>query len=213
MRIAPKTALKFLLVFALGIPTAVFLGRTIARAQDQAGGERQTRPAPDRDETASRSQLDPQVRKRLQQAARSFAEQVAGKDDARFVQVFERAYQLAEESALQAGRETRAAKALSPVPEGLSLEEAIRRREASQASADSIFNDPTYVENYRKLLEQGASPRIVGGVDTDPGEFPDCVAVGSETGWCCTGTLVAPNVVVTAGHCDGGCASRVYFGL
>ena len=52
--------------------------------------------------------------------------------------------------------------------------------------------------------------RIIGGVPTS--DFPDCVAVGSNTGWCCSGTLVAPNVVVTAGHCHAECASRVLIG-
>jgi secreted trypsin-like serine protease len=40
---------------------------------------------------------------------------------------------------------------------------------------------------------------IFGGQETD--EFPDCCAVGNELGWFCTGTLIAPNLVVTARHC------------
>jgi len=53
--------------------------------------------------------------------------------------------------------------------------------------------------------------RIVGGVPVKT--FSDCVAVGTATQWCCTGTLVAPNVVVTAGHCErGGCGSRIFVG-
>jgi hypothetical protein len=40
------------------------------------------------------------------------------------------------------------------------------------------------------------------GFADDDDAFPDCVAVGSEQdGYCCTGTLIAPNVVLTAGHC------------
>ena len=50
-------------------------------------------------------------------------------------------------------------------------------------------------------------------MEVDPGDFPDCVAVGSNTSFCCTGTLIGPNVVVTAGHCHaGGCALRVFIG-
>ena len=30
----------------------------------------------------------------------------------------------------------------------------------------------------------------------------DCVAVGDDEFWGCTGTLIAPNVVLTAGHCE-----------
>jgi Trypsin len=40
---------------------------------------------------------------------------------------------------------------------------------------------------------------IVGGMPTT--NFPDCCAVGNQSGYFCTGTLIAPNVVVTAGHC------------
>lgn len=49
---------------------------------------------------------------------------------------------------------------------------------------------------------------IVGGKRVRRGDFPDCCAVGDDTEWYCSGTLIAPNVVVTAGHCDF--ATRVY---
>jgi len=66
-----------------------------------------------------------------------------------------------------------------------------------------------YIENAKQLIPN--RKRIIGGIPT--ADFPDCVAVGSDTAWCCSGTLVAPNVVVTAGHCvAGGCASRVFVG-
>jgi len=42
---------------------------------------------------------------------------------------------------------------------------------------------------------------IVGGRRARPGDFADCCAVGNEQGYFCTGTLIAPNVVVTAKHC------------
>lgn len=42
---------------------------------------------------------------------------------------------------------------------------------------------------------------IIGGVETD--EFPDCCAVGNDEEYYCSGTLIAPNVVVTADHCRG----------
>lgn len=47
---------------------------------------------------------------------------------------------------------------------------------------------------------------IVGGEETEA--FPDCCAVGNDTGYYCTGTLIAPNVVVTAQHCES--ATRVF---
>jgi len=49
-------------------------------------------------------------------------------------------------------------------------------------------------------------------------EHPDCVAVGTPTSWLCSGTLIGPNTVVTAGHCfekakaRGELLTRVFFG-
>lgn len=40
---------------------------------------------------------------------------------------------------------------------------------------------------------------ILGGTETT--DFPDCCALGDDTEWYCSGTLIAPNVVVTAKHC------------
>jgi secreted trypsin-like serine protease len=75
--------------------------------------------------------------------------------------------------------------------------------------ADSVYSDAVFQANARKLFHD--RHRIVGGVAT--GEFPDCVAVGDAQGWCCTGTLLAPRVVVTAAHCArDGCSDRVLVG-
>ena len=49
------------------------------------------------------------------------------------------------------------------------------------------------------LLARPAPP-IVGGTKAKPGEWPDVVAVLGTQG-ACTGTLIAPDVVLTAGHC------------
>jgi secreted trypsin-like serine protease len=79
----------------------------------------------------------------------------------------------------------------------------------AEPPADSIYTDPVYLANMRAVVADHA--RIIGGVPTS--DFPDCVAVGSADAWCCSGTLVSPNVVVTAGHCvEGGCAARVFLG-
>jgi secreted trypsin-like serine protease len=51
----------------------------------------------------------------------------------------------------------------------------------------------------------------VGGAKVPPGQFLDCVAVGNDTDWGCTGTLIAKNVVLTAGHCAD-FATRIYIG-
>jgi secreted trypsin-like serine protease len=45
------------------------------------------------------------------------------------------------------------------------------------------------------------SQAIVGGQNASPGEWPAVAAI-SFGGFSCTGTLIAPNVVLTAGHCS-----------
>jgi len=49
------------------------------------------------------------------------------------------------------------------------------------------------------------APPVVGGGPATKGKWPDTAAIvfnGSSVG--CTGTLIAPDVVITAGHCTGG---------
>lgn len=76
----------------------------------------------------------------------------------------------------------------------------------------SIYADPRFVKNVRKLVERKEENlRIIGGTTVKVTEFPDCVAVGNDHGWCCTGTLIAPTVVLSAGHCKK-CATKVFFG-
>jgi secreted trypsin-like serine protease len=75
-----------------------------------------------------------------------------------------------------------------------------------------IFKDPRYLANARELARRTqGGVRVLGGQKVKAGEFLDCVAVGSDSQWGCTGTLVAANVVVTAGHCAD-FATRVFFG-
>lgn len=45
-----------------------------------------------------------------------------------------------------------------------------------------------------------ASP-VVGGSPADPGAWPDAAALFTQQAFACTGTLVAPDLVLTAGHC------------
>ena len=52
--------------------------------------------------------------------------------------------------------------------------------------------------------ESSASAPVIGGSDAPPGKWPDVAAVMFPIGGevpLCTGTLVAPTVVLTAAHC------------
>lgn len=55
-------------------------------------------------------------------------------------------------------------------------------------------------------LALGAAPAaaIVGGNDAEPGEYPSVAKItfGGFSGFSCTGTLIAPDAVLSAGHCS-----------
>jgi secreted trypsin-like serine protease len=53
---------------------------------------------------------------------------------------------------------------------------------------------------------------IVGGEPVKPGDWPDVVAVLTEQGDLCSGTLLAADLVLTAGHCIGGRPVEVIVG-
>jgi secreted trypsin-like serine protease len=78
--------------------------------------------------------------------------------------------------------------------------------------AQQLMQDARYLRNARELARrtQGGT-RVIGGTRVPKNGFLDCVAVGNDVDWGCTGTLIAPDVVVTAGHCAS-FATRVYFG-
>lgn len=54
--------------------------------------------------------------------------------------------------------------------------------------------------NILPLLLSAPTLPVVGGTTVSPGEWPDAVAVLSDHA-ACTGTLITPDVVLTAGHC------------
>jgi MYXO-CTERM domain-containing protein len=67
---------------------------------------------------------------------------------------------------------------------------------SAQVSADTNGPLPTDVGI-------GDTAEIIGGALAPAGKWPDAVAVLGNQG-SCTGTLIAPDVVLTAGHCVGG---------
>jgi secreted trypsin-like serine protease len=100
-----------------------------------------------------------------------------------------------------------------PARSGAGARGVIRIAPAATAERSfRIFEDPRYLANARALaLRSGARTRVIGGARVPTAEFLDCVAVGNDSQWGCTGTLIAPKVVVTAGHCAD-FATRIFVG-
>ena len=68
------------------------------------------------------------------------------------------------------------------------------------------------MKNARELAKRSlGGTRVVGGKPVREGEILDCVAVGNDSIWGCTGTLIAPDVVLSAGHCVN-YATRIFIG-
>lgn len=128
-------------------------------------------------------------------AAIEYAEKYSGKDDKLFLEILNEHYRRSR----QAPVERRRTIALQPEP-------------PPPTRSFQIYADPRYLANARELARrtQGGY-RVIGGAPVKPGEFLDCVAVGSDAQWGCTGTLIAANVVLTAGHCVE-FATRVFIG-
>lgn len=86
--------------------------------------------------------------------------------------------------------------------------------ELNLQDASSLINDPTWRKNTMAMRKAQifVGDRIFGGRPAEQDEFPYCVAIGNGNSICCTGTLIAPNLVVTAAHCAG-CVEWVYLGL
>lgn len=127
------------------------------------------------------------------------------RDDAEFVRLLRARVRSASEG--RAGVRTRGAAV------GFGADRRARSPHAETAARieHRIYRDPRFLENARRLARLGARTRILGGSDVRGRVFEDCVAVGNDERFGCTGTLIAPHVVVTAGHC-GPMATRIFVG-
>lgn len=158
--------------------------------------------------------LSDEEERKLIEAAKRFAAEIAKPSTPEYYKALEQSLLMAKMSRL--GTPLTPVRGLRAAPGGEHGFSDIRKRvEEESAKLASIYNEDTYQKNYKRwiALPAGQQLRIIGGKLADEGEFPDCVAVGSASRFCCTGTLIARNVVLTAAHCVlGGCADRVYFG-
>jgi len=148
-------------------------------------------------------------------AAERLARLMTGEDDERFLLVFESLVNVmdgvrASEREDPRGhvRSVLVQNARPHLARTRSTLRAAPTRATVAGSGESIYSDPIFLENAKRLISD--RERVVGGIPTL--EYQDCVAIGSPDQWCCTGTLVSPNVVLTAGHCFGPCSSRVFIG-
>src|ERR1041385_2892033 len=60
---------------------------------------------------------------------------------------------------------------------------------------------PGAIDFAKRAYASGLDEPVVGGTTSKPGAWPDVVAVLTMDGGLCTGTLLAEDVVLTAGHC------------
>lgn len=152
-----------------------------------------TRPKREVQDASAKTALEPKSDDREPKhnaaikAARDFARSIAGENKVRFIHAFQIALDVAE-SALRAK------------PEESNIFDKVKGHNLHLLS-EKFYSDPTFVENAVKLID---SMEVLGGIlDYD---FPDCVAVGpgpsagSSEKWTCSGTLIAPNAVLTSRH-------------
>jgi secreted trypsin-like serine protease len=136
---------------------------------------------------------------RVKKAA-ELAKEAAKGDEKKFIETFSAAVQLPE--ALDGNKPS---------------DELARKRNATLLWAgrpeDSIYENPRFQELYPSLIRDSASGRrIFGGKPAKTGEFNTCVAIGNDSEYFCSGTLIGKRLVCTAGHCFEDQPTKVFVG-
>jgi secreted trypsin-like serine protease len=158
----------------------------------------------DRPEGGVMSRLPEAKHQRLVQEAIAHATAVAGDDDQEFLRALRGKYFERHRQETRDLPSLRSARPIRSSPAGAAGDRGVE--------SFHIYEDPRFVANARELARRtGAGMRILGGQTVPAGKFPDCVAIGSDSQWGCTGTLIAPTVVITAGHCSA-VATRIFIG-
>ncbi len=83
-------------------------------------------------------------------------------------------------------------------------------------SAAALILLPTLVHaeagHGRDVAPTVGTSAVVGGTDAPLGKWPDAAAMLFDGQQACTGTLIAPTVVLTAGHCDDTALTSILVG-
>jgi len=117
-------------------------------------------------------------------------------------------------------RETAPAQVSNPPRETAPAQVSNPQRETAptevSVNPDDPASDPSWLpdpENEDCGLNDSPPSRVVGGVDSEPGEYPYTALIGSlsngEILWKCGGTLINHWYVLTAAHCQGSGPKRI----
>jgi endonuclease G, mitochondrial len=144
------------------------------------------------DSTQVRNTL--QERRQVIESADVFASKLKPKSDREYLKAFRRAAIVAETGTTLAPAD----KVSAALPAA-----------NSATTSRSILSNDRFAKNQRTLVDL----RVLGAVDVADASFQNCVAVGREHEYFCTGTLIADDLVITARHCAlGGSPDSVLFG-